>query len=306
MGVGSDAGTESLLVIVVAYQSQDTIGPCLTSVAANCDDVVAVVVNNSRDHETRAKVEHVAADTGLVVDYVDPGSNLGYSRAVNLALSKQQNGDLVLILNPDATLTEDPRVLAPRLDSYRVVAGVLVTPPHLEPKRVPNARPRVTFARELLRSLLGSRVYRGPRRTAEGEYVVDQIDGSYMLFRGDWIQARGLDERFELYYEDVAICDVARTEGGCLVVNRVVGTHTGGASAKKSGPTAYRVHRVSRARYLKLRYRHVPDWLLKSVFVLEFAVRAFTSQHEAGCVRRRALQEACTEIRAPMSVRILT
>jgi GT2 family glycosyltransferase len=297
---------ESLLVIVVAYQSQDTIGPCLTSIAASCHDAHAVVVNNSRDRETRTKVEQVSADTGLLVEYVDPGANLGYSRAVNLALSIQQNSDLVLVLNPDATVTEDPRVLAPRLDSCRIVSGVLVTPPHLEPKRVPNARPRVTLLRELLRSLLGSRVYRGPRRTGEGEYVVDQIDGSYMLFRRAWIEARGFDERFELYYEDVAICDLARRESGCLVVNRVVGTHAGGASAKKSGATAYRVHRVSRARYLKLRYGHIPDWVLKAVFVVEFAVRSSTGQHEASSVRRRALQEACTEIRAPMSVRVLT
>src|SRR5579863_5263231 len=90
-------GHRDLDVIVVAYgpvaavaETLDTLGP----------DASVVVVDNASSPATRDAV------TGAGARYVDPGRNLGFAAAVNLAMTRLPDTDAdVLLLNPDARIT---------------------------------------------------------------------------------------------------------------------------------------------------------------------------------------------------------
>ena len=92
----------------------------------------------------------------------------------------------------------------------------------------PNARVRVTFGRELVRAALGASRRRILKVSHASEVAVDQVDGAYMLVEREYLLSNPMDERFELYYEDVEFCDRARERGGVSLVGMVCGVHAGG------------------------------------------------------------------------------
>jgi GT2 family glycosyltransferase len=302
---GCDAISKgTLLVVVVAYLSGETIAECLRSTIRFCPNAVVIVVDNSDDVATASAVEALSSETGVrILDR--PQVNLGYARAVNRAERSAADTDFVLVLNPDVVLTADPLQLITCLDNADVAAGTLVSRPSDCPQRFPNARPRVSLTRELLRSGLGSRVYRGPARRSGIVVRVDQLDGAYLLARRSWFRAHPLDESFELYYEDVAFCDAARTERGCVISPEIVGVHTGGASADKSGGLAYLASRVSRARYLCRRYPRMPGLVLSVLFFIEAVSRTAMRRPEPVSLRLHALVLALREIKNPGSIGVL-
>jgi GT2 family glycosyltransferase len=268
------------------------------------DASVAVVDNEGSDEI--AAIVGTTRRRGLMVDYINPGANLGYAGGVALGFRLVGDADVILVLNPDVELLVDPRHLVPLLDKADIVAGTLASVDDPQPKRIANARPPVTLWREALRSAFGSRVYRGPRRAVgRAAQRVAQLDGAYLLMRTAWCRNHPMDLRFELYYEDVALCDEARRESGCMVANEVVAIHVGGVSTAGAGAAAYLVHRVSRARYLRIRHPRLPSFLLGALFRLEAASRSITSQPEQGHVRRNAVRLALAELRHPESVRVL-
>ena len=67
----------------------------------------------------------------------------------------------------------------------------------------------------------------------------------------------GFDERFELYFEDVDLCDRARAAGRVLLDTRAYGTHAHGASSRTVARPSYCVFRVSRVAR-RLRPRRAP------------------------------------------------
>ena len=183
-------------VVVVAYQSSETIGACVRSILEDEDARVAVV-DNAGDSATEA----ICRDPGLQgrVSYLDPGRNLGYARAANLGLAVLAGRETVAVVNPDVRLTRTlSELLAAACPGRQdVVAGRLVS-------RVPgavNARPATTVGRELAKAVLGSRAYRGATRTPQNRVqAVDQLDGALLVLAADrWAELGGFGERFELH-----------------------------------------------------------------------------------------------------------
>jgi N-acetylglucosaminyl-diphospho-decaprenol L-rhamnosyltransferase len=287
---------QSLSIAIVAYRSDDTIEECLDSIAEWCSDSKVVVVDNSGCDRTKRSVAGYQCTT-LDVRYLRPGINLGYAKGIAYAVSTLPTTELLLILNPDTRLLADPRDLTSLLKSASIVAGTLISPNNEDPRRVPNARQKVTYWRELQKSILGSRRYHGPLRLGTEDVVtVDQIDGAYMLVEMPWFILNQFDNRFELYYEDVEFCRRAwATAKGCAVSTHKVALHLGGSSAAKSGGTAYLVNRVSRARYYALHFRGYPRFVLLIPFVLEFISRSLARKPEGMSTRWRALVLAARE-----------
>lgn len=294
-----------LAVVVVTYDSSETIGACLESILFDASARV-VVVDNASDPATAA----ICAQQQFAarVSYLDPGANLGYAKAANLGLAELAGRDTVAVVNPDVRLT---RTLSELLDVARperkdVVAGRLASS---VPGAV-NARPATTPLRELAKAILGSRAYRRVEPPLPGTRVraVDQLDGALLVLRADrWAELGGFDERYELYYEDVDFCARIRHDGACLLVWEEWGEHIGGHSYQRSGGTAYQAMRVSRVRYARRWWQ--PQALgLSAVLVvsaLEFAVRSLTRQAEGQRVRNRALRSVLAELWMPGRVQVL-
>ncbi|HTZ08988.1 MAG TPA: glycosyltransferase, partial [Acidimicrobiales bacterium] len=88
-------------VVVVAYGDPATLGGALAALEGRYP---VTVVDNSSSPATAAVVR------GAGAAYVDPGANLGFPAAVNVALAARPDpGGDVLLLNPDARI--DPATL---------------------------------------------------------------------------------------------------------------------------------------------------------------------------------------------------
>jgi GT2 family glycosyltransferase len=288
-------------VVVVAYRSRDHLGRGLPGLLADPAVGDVVVVDNSGDPGTAALV----AALGGRVRYVDPGANLGFARGCNLG-ARLTGDPVVAFLNPDVVLTRGLGDLAGvcAVPATVVVAGGLTD--GSAGGRPGNARRRVTPALELRRAVLGARVGAGRPPEGAGPGPVDQVDGALLvLSRAAFTGLGGFDERFELYYEDVDLCDRARAVGTVLLDPRPWGTHAAGASARTSAGPAYLVFRVSRTRYLRLRHGRTGALVAVMCAALELVSRSATRQPEGDAVRLRALRLVLAEARHPGSVAVL-
>ena len=275
--------------------------PGLGIVVVAYNTAVVVVVDNSRDAATAA----ACAGHGVDVDYIDPGSNLGYAAGVDLGL-RRLSTELVLVLNPDMTLMRDPCEIAP--DEDTIVTGVLqMSGDSWSPDQPPpNVHPLPTPGREVWRSVVSYRAYRW-RRPLTAATDVPQADGAWLLARRTtWNRLGGLDRRFELYYEDVDLCRRVAVSGRLLCVPVLVGAHRGGSSAGSARALAYALLGVSRVRYYHLAgVGRFPRALGIGTSVVEFLLRSVTRRPEGDAARWRTLRLQLTEARRPGSVWLL-
>ncbi|MEU2348290.1 glycosyltransferase family 2 protein [Modestobacter sp. NPDC049651] len=288
-------------VVVVAFRSAPHLAAGLPALLGDPSVGDVVVVDNSSDPATAAAV----AAAGDRVRYVDPGANLGFARGCNLGMRLTAD-PVVAFVNPDVLLvrplTDLVRACADG-DAAVLGGGLTETP---DGEVLGNARRRVTLVHELGRAVLGSRVSELPVPVGAGTRAVDQVDGALLVARRDVLEALGgFDERFELYFEDVDICDRARAVGGVLLDTRRFGVHAGGSSARTVAGTSYCVFRTSRVRYLRKRYGTAGAVAGLAITAAETLARAVTRQPEGGLVRRRALAMVLREVLRPGRAQVL-
>ncbi|MBA3295771.1 MAG: glycosyltransferase family 2 protein [Acidobacteria bacterium] len=205
--------------VVVAYGVPEGLRGSASTLG---QEIPLTVVDNSSSSEVRA----LARSRGAT--YLDPGKNLGFASAVNLALrnvvTKQRND--VLLLNPDAVLGEEHlRALSAQLHrpSNERVAAVspLLVGRDGTPQRVQWPFP--SPGRAWLEAVgLG-------RRQSRRTFVV----GAVLLLRWEALQEVGLfDERFFLYAEEAdwqrRAVDLGWTSQVCA---NATATHAGAASS---------------------------------------------------------------------------
>jgi GT2 family glycosyltransferase len=177
-----------LNVVVVAYGSPDLLRRCLDVLG---DGLPVLVIDNSSNEKVRGIVE----ERGF--RYFDAGSNTGFAAGANRALAElgSAHGD-VLLLNPDAQVTED---VARALQVALRTAGnerVACTAPALTgddggAEQVEWAFP--SPGRSWLEAL-GAGAVRRPRGF---------LIGAVLLLRSEAIdEVGGFDERFFLYAEE--------------------------------------------------------------------------------------------------------
>lgn len=287
-------------VIIVAYRSADHLAQGLPVLAADPAVGDVVVVDNSRDPATAA----VVADVGGKVRYVDPGGNIGFARGCNLGL-RSSSDPIVTFLNPDVLLVRSLAGLVQAVaDGGRLLGGGLTAGP--DDDRLGNARRRVTLRMELGRAVLGSGRSQVPLTVGQAVVPVDQVDGALITGSRNTLEALGgFDERFELYFEDVDLCDRARAMVGVFLDTVRYGVHAGGSSARSAGTASYCAFRISRVRYLAKRHGRAGAIAGAVLTVAEALVRALTRQPEGGRVRRLALRLVLQELRRPGSVCVL-
>lgn len=150
------------------------------------------------------------------VTVIEPGENLGFAKANNLAIA-QAKGEYVMLTNPDLTVfpgeMEKLIAHADALPESGVFAPWIENPNGMRQEncvRFPNLLIPV-YQRTLLgRSPWGKRtLHRYHMRDVDHTSVhhPDSVYGAAMLIRRKVIeQIGGLDERFFMYYEDVDFC----------------------------------------------------------------------------------------------------
>ncbi len=85
---------------------------------------------------------------------------------------------------------------------------------------------------------------------------MDWVAGMFMLFRSDAFRAaRGFDERFFLYYEDVDLCRRLRRLGHSCVFQPEASVIHDARRASRRNLRLMGIHAASAVRYLVRRYR---------------------------------------------------
>jgi len=244
-------------VVVVSYNSEQTLRSCVRPLANERDLAVVVVDNDSDD----SSVESVR---DLNVTVVSTGRNAGFAAGSNRG-AEEGTAPYLLFLNPDARIDpETIRHLAGRFEEDPAIA--LVAPRLLDDKgllefslrRFP--RLRSTYAQALFVHRLFPRAkwtdecIRDPLAyTHSGD--AEWVSGACMLVRRRaFEEIGGWDEDFFLYGEDIDLCHRLHAAGYRIAFDAdSQAIHAGGASA----PRARMLPVLARGRILFVR-KHKP------------------------------------------------
>lgn len=228
-------------VVVVSHRSASTLAACLASVG----DRPLVVVDNASADGSAALARRLRPDAlvlGLPV-------NVGYARAANRGVRAAPATGAVLLLNPDAVLTDGALGRMLSVLALRGAAGV-VGPAY----ESPGGRPLVAWGEFPTPSRVLARALRLHRRTAPARRArrVDHVTGAALLLRRSCFEALGgLDEGYFLYFEETDLCRRAASAGWEVwhePAARVL--HAVGASSSDEA-TRRRRFAEGQARYLR-------------------------------------------------------
>ena len=255
----------TLLIAIVSWNGREDLQRCLQSLADAPPSTphVVVVVDNASHDGSADMVERCFPSVHLV----RAAENLGFARANNRAI-RARTSDVVLLLNPDTIVPAGAiDTLVGRLHARPEVAAV-------GPRIVDgHGRPELSFGgmptplAEARRAMLGRLHARGRapftgivQRMTSRERTVDWVSGACLLVRRPAAEAVGLlDERYQLYWEDVDFCAALRARGGKILftpVSEIV--HLRGRSAAAAPAAAGQAYRDAQLAFYA---KHQPRWL---------------------------------------------
>jgi GT2 family glycosyltransferase len=276
----------SVAVIVVAYNSRDTIEQALQSVVDStiADEMEIVVVDNASSDGSAALVRQRFPSCRVI----EPGENLGFGRACNVAASETQS-EYILLLNPDAWV--EPTCVE-RLRAAMVADEKLAwAAPRLF---YPDGRPQFNWAPTI--SIFGEAVQQLRNRFESRACVHGAVPwvlramgsrGWYtaacgLVRRRAWNDVGGFDPGFFLYFEDADLGVRLRKAGWLAApVESAVALH----DRRKPGAASETLvrYRESQLRYYRL---HRPRW--ENRYVVKRQKRAAAKIADAA-VRARML-----------------
>lgn len=269
-----------LSIIVVSYNTRQMTIECLRSVVEHAPSEpfeVLIIDNASTDGSAQAIRDEFAVRDGRFV-LIEPGSNLGFAAANNLA-AERARGELLLLLNPDTIVLDDAlnRLVAfarrtPRAMIWggRTLTGDRVT---LDPQSVWR---RMTLWSLLCQALglttmfprwglFNPEAYGSWERDSERE--VDIVTGCLLLITRDlWQRLGGFDPLFFMYGEEADLCLRARTLGARprFTPDATI-VHYGGASEKIFADKVVRLLKAKASlidRHFHPLARPIARWLL--------------------------------------------
>lgn len=268
----STAETPGLEAVVVAYGAPALLARALAPLTT---ELPVTVVDNSGDPEVRRVAETAGAR------YLDPGANLGFGSAVNVALrDRRVPGSDVLLVNPDARVSADAaRELHRRLRAEPDLAAV---GPAQSDEDGTSARVLWPFPTPAgaWRQAVGLGL---PR--SDDAFVI----GSVLLLRAEALAAVGeFDEAYFLYSEETDWQRRAQDAGWRSAVVPEVHAHHVGAGTS-TDPTRRETHfHASQERYFRT-HHGVAGWTSARVAVLLGSVPRAVLPGERGRAARLRL-----------------
>jgi N-acetylglucosaminyl-diphospho-decaprenol L-rhamnosyltransferase len=238
-------------VVVVSYNSRDTLRACVEPLVGLPGVSVIVVDNASPDRSLEAIAD-------LPVQAIDSGRNGGFAFGCNLGMAAG-SAPLVLFLNPDARIdAEGLGRMAAVLEAEPEVA--IVGPRLLEDgdRLVPSMRrfqrtgstwAQALFLHRLLRHAAWANEIVRDMAVYQDVAYPEWLSGACMLGRRAALEPiGGFDEGFFLYCEDMDLCARLRAAGHEIRYEPGVAVHhEGGRSAPRA--SLYAILARSRTRY---------------------------------------------------------
>ena len=287
-GLAASPVRPELSVVVVTYNSSETIAACLESIGAGGAPAEVVVVDNASTDGTAALVAERFPQVRLIAN----ARNEGFARGANRGW-RETSAPHVLLLNPDTELR--PNASRALLECARArPRAALIGPRILNADgslqhscfRFPNLRMAVTgfFGLLPLDSPANGR-YRP--EAYEEPHPVEHLLGACLLVRRAAAEQVGpLDESFYMYFEETDWCYRMRAAGwenwytpDAVVVHR--GAHSTSREPERMSAEFYR----SQARFYRKHYRPAAYIALKVLSLL--GVGYWTARTMRGALRGR-------------------
>ena len=224
----SDGG---IAVVVVAYNSEETLDECLARLrAAQGVEEIRVVDNASRDAGIDIVQRHALADARL--RFIANPDNPGFAVACNQGAAASTAPWLAFV-NPDCFIEADTLARLREATASRgdaLVGGVLRGE---DGALDAAARRRDPDFAAMLRSRR-ARELSIPRDPAEPLQPVDAVSGALMVLpRSLFARIGGFDEGYRLHAEDLDLCRRVRQAGAMVAVaNEVEVLHVRGVSSR--------------------------------------------------------------------------
>lgn len=211
--------TPKLSVIIVAYNSENFIERCITSLRdheigpkqSSEDWMEIIILDNASQDGTVKMLKKFLPEIKLI----ESSENLGFSKGNNKAV-KEAKGEYLFFLNPDTEL-ERP-VLKELIDFYENTPETGIVGPKLEMgsgKTQPSVRKLPTVIGAFKEYVLGIKnSYEQYVPFGNDPVEVESVYGAAMLIKKELFEkAGGFDEKFFLYYEDADLCKKVRELG---------------------------------------------------------------------------------------------
>lgn len=213
-----------LTVVIVSYNSGAVILHALEPIIS-MPGIDIVVVDNASSDSTVAKVESSFPSVRLI----KMTENLGFSKAVNLAIESSTSRN-ILLLNPDAVVSSE---CVYRLLDEGTAPGVGIVAPLI---RDPTDRLNIVSAghfptiRRMFFHFAGLSRFSKALVGLQGHYLlpvnislrkmdVEWVTGACMLFTKEiWKTSNGLSERWFMYAEDIDFCHRVKAHGSSVVL----------------------------------------------------------------------------------------
>jgi GT2 family glycosyltransferase len=234
-----------LSIVIVTWQSEKEIGPCLRSILACADGlkIEAVVVDNASTDGTRNAIEKLVAGglgSDVQIKTIWNDKNKGFAAATNQGMEISKGGH-VLLLNPDTELVAG--ALSSTLNYLRAhpdvgIAGCKLL--NFDGSLQPSVRRFPTWKDQAVILLKMHNFF--PRLVAkymaadtdyEREQEVDQVRGAFFLLNREFISKIGMldDRNFFNWFEEVDYCRRAKNSGfKVMYLPFALCRHAGGAS----------------------------------------------------------------------------
>lgn len=204
-------------VIIVTYNSAQVIIACIDSIINNSQDVEVeiLIIDNGSTDSTREIITHHYPNIILISGHGNPG----FAAGNNIGLQAAQ-GRHFLILNPDTEVSSGAlRTLTDYADLHPkagMIAPNLVNPDGTlqhSTFRFPNLAQAFFGFFEKLVPIDSTLNGRYPPEAYEKERCVEHILGAAIFVqRVLWNQIGGMDENYQLYFEETDWCYRARKQ----------------------------------------------------------------------------------------------
>ena len=254
-----------LTVVMVTHNSNDVLGDSLATVFEIPGLRVLIVDNNS--------LEKPVANETSRVRVIANKTNLGYAKAINIALAQVET-EYVVLLNPDAFLTYE--VVAEAMESLRLNSKQLLAPDFFDASGsfLPSCREGYSLSRLVDDLIPDPRSYL--RRVAE-KTSRDALDQDFLWLVGACVFSSksflldigGLDGDYFLYMEDVELGRRAKGKGLVRSLESPI-LHLGAQSTRNSATLKSFQLAEARLKYLRRHYGLWPWLLLKCAYLPMF------------------------------------